>query len=187
MVDEMVPKVPARKGSDIDQLAYKTLCLLFKYPQNAFQEGAFIELLECGGLEKIGLTYGVKALAYGEEGKYDPVEKEILLSERTYEQLRMDVPRSRFTLAHELGHAILHGAFLSASLEGRFPQKRYKRTTLKAYLDPEWQANCFAGAFLMPTPLMGKCLREGWSLAKIASYFRVSHEAAAIRWKKMVR
>lgn len=185
MIDEIVPAVPARKGVEIDEIAYKTLCALFPYPQNSFQDKAFITLLEHGGLGKIDLTYGVAYLAYGEEAKFDPVEREILLSEATYQDLRLDVPRSRFTLAHELGHAVLHCAYLKASLEGRVPQHRYKRTTLKAYLDPEWQANRFAAAFLMPTQAIGKCLREGWSLAKIAAYFRVSRKAAQIRAEKI--
>lgn len=70
---------------------------------------------------------------------------------------------------------------------GRVPRRLYKRTTLPAYLDPEWQANRFAGGFLMPDPIMGKCVREGWSDAKIARYFNVSLQAAQIRRAKMAK
>lgn len=187
MIDVEVPKVPPRKGVDIDREAYRILCHLFPHPQNAFQPQAFINLLEHGGLEKLKLTYGVVNLAYGEEAKYDPVEREIMLSEETFYALKMDVPRARFTLAHELGHATLHGDFLKGSLQGRVPQKLYKRTTLPAFRDPEWQANRFAGAFLMPDSMMMKCLREGCSLTKIAQYFGVSIQAAQIRRNNLIK
>lgn len=187
MIDEEVPKVLARSGASIDRTAYQTLCRLFPHPPNAFQPLAFIQLLEYGGLEKLGLTYGIRVLPYGEEAKFDPAQSEILLSECTYFGLKMDKPRARFTFAHELGHAVMHGDFLKSGLEGRVPRRLYKRTTLPAYLDPEWQANRFAGGFLMPDPIMGKCVREGWSDAKIARYFNVSLQAAQIRREKMVK
>lgn len=185
MTNETVPKVPPRKAVDIDNRAYQTLCKVFAYPQNAFQPYALAQLLDFGGLEQVGLTYGVVDLAYGEEAKYDPIAKEILLSEDTYFGLQQDRPRARFTFAHELGHAILHGKFLTSALEGRVPQVRLKRSSLRAFEDPEWQANRFAGAFLMPDCAIGKLLREGWSLAKIAKYFNVSLTAAQIRIEKL--
>lgn len=186
MIDEVVPEVLPRSGADIDEEAYAVLCKLFPQPQNAFRPQALINLLEHGGLEALKLTYGVADLPYGEEAKFDAGENEILLSRETYYGLKADKARARFTLAHELGHAILHGPLLKNG-QGRVPRKFYKRTTLPAYLDPEWQANRFAGGFLMPNIVMGKCIREGWSLRKIARYFGVSLEAASIRRAKMLK
>lgn len=61
-------------------------------------------------------------------------------------------PRFRFTLAHEIGHLILHGDIyrtFSACTPSEWNeiQLRLKDKERKAY---EWQANCFAGLILVP-------------------------------------
>ncbi len=184
MTDEKVPKVLPKSTKDIDRLAYRTLLKAFCHPQNAFQPYALANLFDRGGLTDLGFEYAVKPLL-GEEGKYDPADNCIILSEETYAELCMDKPRAKFTLAHELGHGILHGSFLRLPPEGRKRHQTFKRTTLPAYLDPEWQANTFAGSFLMPTPLMLQMIREGASDRKIADYFGVSVQAAQVRRKKL--
>jgi Zn-dependent peptidase ImmA (M78 family) len=61
-------------------------------------------------------------------------------------------PRKKFTLAHELGHYILHTNFGK-----RVDDFRENKINLKAIVfkrhesnNLEWEANSFAGAFLMP-------------------------------------
>lgn len=53
--------------------------------------------------------------------------------------------RANFTIAHEIGHFILHRALNLIN---------FSRTTSfviqKIFEDPEWQANTFASEFLMP-------------------------------------
>lgn len=66
--------------------------------------------------------------------------------------------RARSTLAHEIGHTILHSVELRL---GRlrphtFKLKRAPRHELKPYEDSEWQAHTFAGALLMPRPALQK-------------------------------
>ena len=46
---------------------------------------------------------GVKKLV-GEEAHYDAGTNEIILDVSTYDALRMDSPRTKFTLAHEIDH-----------------------------------------------------------------------------------
>lgn len=64
--------------------------------------------------------------------------------------------RARSTLAHEIGHAVLHepdvrtGRHLPAALALR----RAPRSELKPYEDSEWQAHMFAGALLLPRPAL---------------------------------
>lgn len=50
---------------------------------------------------------------------------------------------ARFTIAHEIGHFVLLG-LLGFELTRTFTNEKPK-----TYNDPEWQADCFAGEFLM--------------------------------------
>lgn len=183
--DELVRKVPPRSSREIDEIANATLIHIFNYPQNAFQPRAFLKFFEGGGLRTLGLDYGVEKLV-GEEAHYDASSNAIILDSDTYEALYMDKPRAKFTLAHEIGHAQLHGPYFHKELlQGRTLHRQFPRKNLPAYADPEWQANRFAGAFLMPTSLMIKAIREGWSDKRIADFFGVSISAAQIRRQKI--
>lgn len=118
----------------------------------------------------------------------------------------------RFTLAHEIGHALLHGAFCSdpknmeqyAEEEKRFFEDGRERLQL---LDSrrlrtsrdwvEWQANAFASAVLMPKSLVFRTAalvrEEGQSSIAFANelaqtiedVFRVSRQAAFYRMKEL--
>lgn len=72
--------------------------------------------------------------------------REIVVSKDVYETI--SAPRNRFTLGHELGHAILHTDELSMR-EGA-AARPMNVVSLKAFESSEWQANQFAGAILMP-------------------------------------
>lgn len=100
----------------------------------------------------------------------------ILLREDVYDGACQGRGRDRFTIAHEIGHLLLH--------EGVDP--RYaRRDPLKprpAYLDPEWQSNAFAGYFLMsPQAIHGKTPLE------VANACGVSHEAATVQLKILAK
>ncbi|MDB6154018.1 MAG: hypothetical protein JWL90_2471 [Chthoniobacteraceae bacterium] len=79
--------------------------------------------------------------------------------------------RSRFTIAHELGHYILHskaGAIpLSVARDGSGPV--------------EWEANWFAAGFLMPEQELQDKMAAGWGDAELAQHFHVSQAAVQIR------
>jgi Zn-dependent peptidase ImmA (M78 family) len=90
--------------------------------------------LEISDRAVMGDTYG---LTYPEDHK-------IMLREDVYENAIEGVPRDRFTIAHEIGHYILHKPNRIALSRSRGEQKS------PAYLDPEWQANAFAGELLVP-------------------------------------
>ena len=80
--------------------------------------------------------------------------------------------RDRFTIAHELGHYVLHSEF-------------GKRAPLSVRRDGsdriEWEANWFAAGFLMPEADFSKLAGEGWSDAWLAVHFDVSEAAVDIR------
>lgn len=80
-----------------------------------------------------------------EHGRTYPERGEIWLRDDVYEGVRAGKGRDRFTLAHELGHLLLH----------QTPQGLARRLKpvreVKVYENPEWQASSFAGALLIPT------------------------------------
>lgn len=118
------------------------------------EQGAFeLEILEENEMgENEGLTY--------------PNENRILIREDVYEGACQGVGRHRLTLAHEIGHWLIH----------KNTQVSYARNeaNVKPYEDPEWQANCFAGELLVPYDLC-----KDWSVFEIEMRCRVSGSAAA--------
>lgn len=86
--------------------------------------------------------------------------------------------RDRFTIAHELGHFVLH--FLLPNQQGRktgsIMARRYGTGRV------EWEANWFAAGFLMPEAAFRAAWRSlGGSVNLVADQFGVSLEAATVR------
>ncbi|HYF36006.1 MAG TPA: ImmA/IrrE family metallo-endopeptidase [Prosthecobacter sp.] len=69
-------------------------------------------------------------------------ERSIEVREDVYDKACEGWGFDRLTLAHELGHYVLHPEVALA--------RRVGTGSIKAYVDPEWQANAFAGELLMP-------------------------------------
>lgn len=127
------------------------------------------------------LNSGVDELGPGVLGQMRP-NGEVLLSPSTYESLRAGVPRARFTAAHECGHAILHFSQVKERItDGELVL--YRRSDVPAYLDPEWQANAFAAALLMPGEAVRKIMEKEPNncVRAVARFFNVSQESAKIR------
>lgn len=187
MSKSLYPVVPSKCWDDIDRIARTKLFTLFGHYQNLVQPYAMYHLFQNGTLRKLGFEYGVESLPLGEEGKYNPATNEIILSEETYLDLEQDRGRAKFTLAHEIGHAVLHGKYLQQALAGRTSAPQYKRSQIPAYADPECQANRFASSFLMPESLFRQCMRDGMSPSRLAKYFGVSLKAAEIRYNVLLK
>lgn len=91
--------------------------------------------------------------------------------------------RKRFTIAHELGHFILHSDLIG---DGIFDDSLYRsydsRKNKNIHQNHETQANKFAASVLMPTPLIKKLQEEGHESGKdLAEKLCVSEQAMAIR------
>jgi Zn-dependent peptidase ImmA (M78 family) len=99
--------------------------------------------------------------------------------------------RQRFTIAHEIGHYILH---VTEKKESLFIDKQYAATYNRDALSStgddaqEIQANSFAAALLMPVELIHKELEtmhmdmgDGDAITELASKFEVSPQAMSIR------
>lgn len=106
------------------------------------------------------------------EGNSIPDLNVIQLREDVYEQLYKGNCRARFTLAHEFGHLLLH--------HGLNPEFARTKGDHQSFEDSEWQANYFAGSFLMPRD---GC--RGLMPTEIARKYLVSDIAAEIRKKNI--
>lgn len=94
-----------------------------------------------------------------------PEDHTIKIRESVYEGARNENGRDRFTIVHEIFHFLWHGR-KRISL-ARNPDE------IKTYEDPEWQADAFAGYFLMPTHLI-----RGLDAPQIMELCGVSRSAA---------
>ncbi len=102
--------------------------------------------------------------------------------DKTFMEIREDVyfqatsgdRRAQFTLAHELGHLILHS--------GIDKEMGFARgSSHEIYEDSEWQADTFASEFLMPFDAAVKCADAD----EISNEFGVSITAASVRFEKI--
>jgi Zn-dependent peptidase ImmA (M78 family) len=84
--------------------------------------------------------------------------------------------RDRFSVAHEIGHYILHYPLANEPMiAARFGSTRV-----------EWEANWFAAGFLMPEAEFRKQFaRHPKNIAGVARHFRVSAAAATARAKAL--
>lgn len=99
-----------------------------------------------------------------------PEENKIIIREDVYERAVEGVPRDRFTLAHEIGHYIMHRpSFISLA-------RNHKKIKVPAYKDPEWQANTFAGELLAPPDII-----KGMQINEVIEQCGVSFKVAEIQ------
>lgn len=104
-----------------------------------------------------------------DHGRTFPDAGLIQLREDVYEGACENKPRDRFTLAHELGHLLLHRGMSLARIDPADPPPIYRNS--------EWQADKFASYLLIPPHLVGNCS----SLHDVVAKFVVSYEAANAR------
>lgn len=99
-----------------------------------------------------------------------------------------NVNRQRFTMAHELGHLLLHFNWLpNTPLNLGAGNNIAYRHELEIYSSSEkvqeYEANMFAGELLMPFTKFKKMLDESRTDVEIANYFGVSTSAVYVRKK----
>ncbi|PKM09269.1 MAG: hypothetical protein CVV14_00690 [Gammaproteobacteria bacterium HGW-Gammaproteobacteria-4] len=93
---------------------------------------------------------------------------EIRLRIDVYDGVEQRKGRDRMTLAHEVGHLLLHDA-------PGLARKPKNSVDIPPYKSSEWQANAFAGSLLMPIEF----LKSARSLREIIDECAVTEEAAA--------
>lgn len=98
--------------------------------------------------------------------------------------------RKRFTLAHEIGHYMLHRDLIG---DGLGDTKAYKTTETGRYHNKrigakqETEANRFAAMILFPRPYLEKYKKDeaNWPLDKLAKAFDVSEQSMEIVWESL--
>ncbi len=96
--------------------------------------------------------------------------------------------RQRFTVAHELGHLLLHSGH-DVHVDKSFPVKRRDERSTKGVDLDEMEANLFAAELLMPVQFLQEDLKRLGELdllhdekvAKLARLYQVSNQAMAVR------
>jgi len=104
--------------------------------------------------------------------------------------------RSRFTVAHEIGHVVLHRSDLiqhrGCAFRDTLTATQKLPPEVPIFRSPEWQASAWAGAFLMPLAgvrsYLGRLRKQGleFSPTLFALHFQVSSQAASIRLEKLL-
>ena len=95
----------------------------------------------------------------------------ISIKESVYERACDGEGRDRMTIAHEIGH------YFTICFCGFKLQRNFKNEKIPAFKDPEWQAKCFAGEFMM-----GHNLIANMSLRDIYTSCGVSLDAAKYQY-----
>ncbi|WP_419936856.1 ImmA/IrrE family metallo-endopeptidase [Candidatus Palauibacter sp.] len=82
--------------------------------------------------------------------------------------------RARSTLAHEIGHAVLHPREVKLGQEApeALSLQRAARQSLPAFRDSEWQAHTFAAAILVPLTTLRTL--DGRDPSRLADVYDVS-------------
>lgn len=95
--------------------------------------------------------------------------------------------RARSTLAHEIGHAVLHAVDVRTGRHRphALALRRVRRSELEPFRDSEWQAHTFAGALLMPRPALRKLKLD--NTRALAHEFQVSESFARSHLKRIKR
>ncbi len=103
------------------------------------------------------------------EAETVPGQSLIRIRQDVYDAATEGNGRARFTIAHEVGHFLMHtpDSIVLCRME--------TGTAMKAYEDPEWQANTFAGYLLAPT-----ALAAGLTWREIGQQFQLSEKAAKV-------
>ncbi len=147
-----------------------------------------LKFAESQGLDSVPLNVAAVAEKVGIRIEYISLENDlsgILYKDEEDDSWVMQVNedhhpnRRRYTIAHELGHFCLH-----RHLRRRFEDKIFFRGGEAN--KPEWQANDFAGAILMPEDKFREMVRSRISKVEVlAKEFKVSTLALRIRAKNL--
>jgi hypothetical protein len=187
LVSVRVPKVQPLSRAAIERIAESFVAKVSPESLSGSARLPVQKIVEFQLPDLFDVQFHVDDLPVGVEGRFEG--NTLTLATEVYNELLQGLARPRFTVAHEIGHCALHRHILQLlnRAEHRGRVVLYRRDTVEAFRDPEWQANVFAGAALMPlgavksvqATLPAKFLRL--LPDRVASKMGVSVEAAKVR------
>lgn len=137
-------------------------------------------------VSQLGGTLHVNDLWDGDDMEAGSIEIDSVGVFRIFVSALTHPLRDRFTVAHEIGHYILHYVWpiQNGVTLGRMRVPRFGSDRL------EWEANWFAAAFLMPRERFLETLRQNTfsgntNYITVARSFNVSPQAAKVRAKAL--
>jgi len=174
-MSEVSFRAPPLKRREIRQIAqkFRDICQISDRPY-----ADVVRLLEADALGLVGFNWEVvstEELA-DEHGLTLLNERFVQIREDVYEGALAGSGRDRMTIAHEMGHAILHSDVQLARMAPNAGKP-------EAFRCPEWQAKCFAGEFLIDL----RQLEHPMSIFQVASEFGVSTQAAGVQLRTFIR
>ncbi|UJX40881.1 ImmA/IrrE family metallo-endopeptidase [Desulfovibrio sp. JY] len=186
LADARVVAVPGLSWAEVQKSARDLLELVCPERLNSPGPTPVAELFEGGLREVLGVEYRIDDL-YDGEAEYDPKKRELTLDEGVYLGLLDENGRDRFTVAHEIGHAHLHGPYYRGVIRGKRKAIVLQRSQVPVYQNPEKQADVYASELLMPSPLVAQMIRDDASLIDLSRTFKVSHDAARVKQERVLR
>ncbi|PKL50467.1 MAG: hypothetical protein CVV42_02935 [Candidatus Riflebacteria bacterium HGW-Riflebacteria-2] len=181
-----IPEVPPQSYKSIGREAVE---FLRKFYPEGLQKPCpipIIDILDANHKfeEETGFTLLAEELGFGILGQTDFCQNVITIPPATYIAAQLHAGREKFTVGHELGHAWLHGDFFKGCImENKISV--LNRSDIKVFRNPEWQAEAFASAVLMPTPMVVNICRKGATVEDVMDTFKVSYKAAENRVNKI--
>lgn len=106
-----------------------------------------------------------------DEALLNPMEQEIWIRDDD-----MPISRKFFSVAHEIGHWVLH-----SHDRIRTRSDNYSKLDPQGIAD-EQEANAFAAELLMPYDEVASCILHGYTAQDLVEYFHVSYEFAYYRY-----
>ena len=107
-------------------------------------------------------------------GLTNPDTGKVMIREDVYDRACRGKGRDRMTIAHELGHFLMHDGIVLGLARAN------EREKVPPYQDPEWQATAFAAEFLMDSDII-----KNMSPDEIEKECGVSYEAACYQRGKI--
>lgn len=183
-----VPVVASRSRFEVERIASEFLRDHAPYCLQSPQPSPVLRFFDRVLPSAFGFKPMIDELPPGLEGITDMGVRSVTLPPEVYAGLEEGMGRALFTASHEIGHVVLHAAELSRTgtcLPNTKAITLARRTDILPYQDPEWQANYFASALIMPVIELMQLEREHGVLTVtlLVETFSVSAAAARTRLK----
>lgn len=190
MSRDSVPLVKPQSKAD---LRHKAVWLLSRYFPDCLKTPQAIpidNLVQFKLPNDFNVDFSVAPLPHPAEAvvipKTNDAPAQLIMAPDVFEGMLSGDGRARFTGAHEFLHAAHHARQLSTQLVDGKHSGLYRKSSIPAYANPEWQANRFAAELLMPDEMVRIAFEEcGGRPWKLAELFGVSPRAMSIRLEQL--